>query len=115
MRSDLAKAALPLLFGLGLTGCATDGSTNLLAGGDQTWGEANRVTNAAQIIDPMPHYDSALPDADGDHSAQAVARYRKGQVYRPEKIKTSSVSTGGGGGGNGSSGGSGGGSSPLGN
>jgi hypothetical protein len=63
------------------------------------WGEANRQTMAAQIIDPAPQYDTANPATSGDHAADAVDRYNKGEVKRPDKVRTTTVGSGSGGGG----------------
>jgi hypothetical protein len=79
-----ALAALALL-----GGCATDGE---MAGVDSTWGEANRQTFAAQVIDPNPEYETAVPETSGDHAAQAIDRYRKDQVKKPERLETNKAS-----------------------
>lgn len=83
MRTKLAAAfALALL-----AGCATDGATAF--GEDSTWGEANRQTFAAQVIDPAPQYDTAAPQGSGKQAADAIERYRTGTVKKPERIETS--------------------------
>lgn len=56
---------------------------------DPLFGESNRQTFAAQVVDPEPTY--AEPAAsDANHAAQAVDRYNKGQVIKPERVKTGS-------------------------
>jgi len=76
-------------------GCTTSSSTHL--GADEIgWGEANRQTMAAQIIDPAPQYDYAVPETSGEHAQQAIERYRKGEVKKPERVRTSDVTSGGG-------------------
>jgi hypothetical protein len=93
-----AAVALTLL----AAGCPTANSTRL--GADEVnWGEANRQTMAAQIIDPAPHYDYAVPETSGDHAQKAVERYRKGEVKQPERQRTTNIGVGGGGGGGGGS------------
>ncbi|MFC0590388.1 hypothetical protein ACFFF7_13305 [Novosphingobium aquiterrae] len=92
----LALVAAPLA----LAGCATDGAGMKMA---DNWGEANRQTMAAQIIDPDPQYDTANPLTSGDHAAKAVDRYNKDQVKKPDKVRTTNIGTGGGGGGGGGS------------
>lgn len=67
-----------------------------LGADEEGWGEANRQTMAAQIIDPTPHYDTAVPETSGEHAAKATERYRDDKVKQPEKLKTSNTSTGGG-------------------
>lgn len=84
--------AAPLL----LAGCVTDGAGEGLA--QDNWGEANRQTMAAQIIDPAPHYDYAVPESSGAHAAAAIERYRTDKVKQPDKVRTTTSITGSGGG-----------------
>lgn len=60
------------------------------------YGDANRMTMAAQVVDPDPQYDTLNPPTSGEHSGQAAERYRTDKVKRP--VKTSSTQTSGGGG-----------------
>lgn len=95
MRIDLRLISIALAIPA-LAGCTT--SSSLRQGADdEGWGEANRQTMAAQIIDPAPQYDYAVPETSGEHVADAIQRYRDDKVKRPERIKTSNVATGGGG------------------
>lgn len=81
-----------------LAGCATDG---YLGDPDHAaFGEPNRQTYAAMIIDPDPHYDDAL-NTSAEKSAAATDRYRKDKVKKPERIGTQSAGSGGSGGGGG--------------
>ena len=65
-----------------------------------TFGEANRQTLMAQVIDPEPEYDTLAPETSAEHAAQAVERYRKDTVKKPERVSsTESSSSGSGGGG----------------
>ena len=57
------------------------------------FGEANRQTLAAQIIDPNPVYDSAMAESSGDHTAQAIGRYRTDKVKQPDRVQTSNTVT----------------------
>jgi hypothetical protein len=59
------------------------------------WGEANRQTMAAQIIDPSPDYGDTPMLTSGDQVAGALARFRTGQVKQPERTKTSKTATSG--------------------
>jgi hypothetical protein len=101
MRTEPARFPLAPLAAIVLAiplvaGCTT--STSMRYGADdEGWGEANRQTMAAQIIDPAPQYDYAVPETSGEHVANAIDRYRNDKVKRPERVKTSNVSTGGGG------------------
>lgn len=65
-------------------------------------GTAAKANYAAQIVEPDPVYQSAMA-ANGDQTAAAQERYRKGTVKKPVGVKTT---TGGSGSGSGSSGGS---------
>ena len=96
MRSDrrfvwLTIAALPLL-----AACAHDQAG--LDGSASTFGEANRQTMLAQVIDPEPQYDADATSS-ANHAAQAVERYRTGKVKEPDRVKVQSANSGGGGGG----------------
>lgn len=82
-----------------LSACQNDRPRGLpYMGGADNFGEANRVTMAAQVIDPEPVYDTAVPETFADHAGQAVERYRTDKVKKPDKVRTSNNSTGGGGG-----------------
>jgi hypothetical protein len=54
------------------------------------FGEANRQTMAAQVVDPDPQYDTLNPPTSGEHAGQAAERYRTDKVKRP--VRTSSTS-----------------------
>jgi len=81
---------VPLLAAMLVAGCAADSKLKL-GGGEDNWGEANRQTMAAQIIDPAPHYDYSVPESSGDHAAQAIDRYRQDKVKKPDRVRTSTV------------------------
>lgn len=86
-------AALPLL-----AGCASVPSV-LEEPGDAAFGEANRQTMMAQVIDPDPVHEGPMVTS-GEHAAQAIDRYRNDAVKEPDSIRTTSGVSGGGGGGN---------------
>ncbi|MBN8848534.1 MULTISPECIES: hypothetical protein [unclassified Sphingomonas] len=77
-----------------LCACATTNGGDPVLGWNDNFGEANRHTMAAQIIDPHPVYDTALPAASGEHAAQATARYRTDKVKKPERPATSTIGGG---------------------
>lgn len=81
-----------------LCACAADG-TLPYQGGPDTFGEANRQTMLAQVIDPDPQYDYAVPETSAEHAGQAVERYRSDKVKKPDTMRTSNTAIGGGGGG----------------
>jgi len=68
---------------------------------DAKFGEANRQTMMAQVIDPDPVYDEPMVSS-GAHAAGAVERYRTDTVKQPESVSTT-TGTGGGGSGSGGS------------
>jgi len=74
-----------------LSGCATTGAGDPVLGWADNFGEANKEAMAAQIIDPRPVYDTAVAPSSGEHTAQAVTRYRTDKVKKPERLTTSSV------------------------
>lgn len=89
----LGAAAL-LLF---LAGCAGSIPSILEQPGDSRFGEANRQTMMAQVIDPDPVYAEPMTTS-GEHAAQAVERYRTDTVKQPDNIRTTDVGEGGDGG-----------------
>jgi hypothetical protein len=82
MRSRMIFVSVALL---ALAACTHD---DPFMSGPQNWGEANRVTYAAQVIDPLPAYDTAIPETHAEHAAQAVERYRTDKVKLPDRVKT---------------------------
>ena len=94
MNSRLPLCAL--LGALALGGCAQHYSTAAGEIDAAEFGEANRQTYAAMIIDPDPQYDEPLPTS-AEHAADAIERYRNDQVKQPETIRTTAGVSGGGG------------------
>jgi hypothetical protein len=90
----IAAPAVLLGAALALAGCQHGPDGYPYMGGPDNFGEANRVTMAAQVVDPAPQYDTAMADS-------SVERYRTDKVKKPDKVRTSTLSTGGGGGGGG--------------
>ena len=66
---------------------------------DPGFGEANRATYAAMVINPDPQYEDPIPPTSAEHAAQAIERYRTDQVKQPESIRATSGVQGSGGGG----------------
>ena len=67
-------------------------------------GNAARANYVAQIVEPDPSYEGPMV-ANGAQAAAAQDRYRKGEVKKPVRVKTTSGGSGGGSG-SGSGGGS---------
>ena len=55
---------------------------------DPGFGEANRATYAAMVVNPDPDYDTAIPLTSAEHAAQAIERYRTDSVKEPERPST---------------------------
>ena len=60
------------------------------------FGEANRQTMMAQVVNPAPCYEDLNPPTSGEHAADAVERYRNDRVKQPESVDTASAAGGGG-------------------
>lgn len=81
-----------------LHGCATQ--SILQQPGDSVFGEANRQTMMAQVVNPDPVYVEPM-ETSGEHAADAIERYRNNDVPEPAGESTTTGVTGrGGGGGN---------------
>ena len=63
--------------------------------GDSKFGEANRQTMMAQIINPDPVYTEPASSS-GEVAQAAVQRYREDKVKQPDSIKTTNVGSGSG-------------------
>ncbi len=73
----------------------TDGRVDLTQG-DPSWGEANRATMAAQVVDPSPEYENPIPPTSASNAVRAADAYRAGEVEEVETISTTeSISDGG--------------------
>ena len=72
----------------------TDGRIDLTQG-DPTWGEANRATMAAQVIDPSPEYENPIPPTSASNAVRAADAYRAGEVEEVERISTTESTEGG--------------------
>lgn len=70
------------------SGCASVADKEFLGYQDPGFGEANRATYAAMVVNPDPEYDTAIPPTSAEHAAQAIERYRNDQVKQPERIET---------------------------
>ncbi len=88
---------LAAALGLALAACADQGdlTTPAYMGGPDNFGEANRQTLAAQIIDPAPRYLDPLSTSSAEHAAQAVERYREDKVKVPDRVRTTELGAAG--------------------
>lgn len=60
------------------------------------FGDANRATLAAQVVDPDPQYETITPITSGEKAGKAGERYRTDAVKKPDRISSTSASGGGG-------------------
>ena len=70
-----------------ILGACTQG----LALGDKPvaeFGEANRQTMMAQVIDPDPQYETLVPETSGERTAAAVERHATDKVKKPKTVRT---------------------------
>ncbi|AKQ43139.2 hypothetical protein CP97_03880 [Aurantiacibacter atlanticus] len=63
----------------------------------EAFGEANRQTFAAMVVNPDPVYAAPMVTSAAQVAA-AVQRYRDRQVVQPQREDTTSIGSGGGGG-----------------
>lgn len=97
MRIDLRLLAIIVAVPV-LGACEHD---DYAGGPKSTFGEANRQTMMAQIVDPAPVYETVNPPTSGDHAGQAVKRYNTDTVKKPERVRSTQSASGGGSGGGG--------------
>lgn len=89
---NIERLVVVLGAGLLLTGCATYG--NLDGAYDpEGFGEANRQSYAAMVVDPEPVYTEDSTHS-GEKAAAAVERYRKDQVKQPDRVSTAETPEG---------------------
>lgn len=73
-----------------LSACSLSNKTGRIE--DTNFGEANKATFAAQVVDPDVEYEYLDPATSGEHAGQAIERYRKGTVKRPERVRSTTTS-----------------------
>ena len=92
MNSKARLIAIVSTVALLLGGCATGGSnTGLGMGKADNFGEANRQTFAAMVINPNPEYDEPMAPGDGERAAKAIERLRTDKVKMPERQSISEL------------------------
>lgn len=89
----MSSRTLLLLAGAAtLAGCSLSSKTGRLE--DTNFGEANKATFAAQVVDPDPQYEYLDPATSGEHAGQAIERYRKDAVKRPVRVRSTTTASG---------------------
>jgi len=83
------KFTLPLIaIVVGTAGCTTVADKEFMGYQDPGFGEANRATFAAMVVNPDPQYDTPIPETSATNAAAAIERYRNNQVEQPERVST---------------------------
>lgn len=77
---------------LSLTGCAQSILTD--EPNAAAFGEPNRQTMAAQVVNPDPEYDTLVPAGSAQRAADAVERYNEGAVKEPSHVPSTSPGRG---------------------
>lgn len=91
-----AKRILPIAgVALALAACTNNDGRLDLTQGDPTWGDANRATMAAQVVDPSPEYDTPIPPTSATNAVRAIDAYEAGDVEEVETISTTESISGG--------------------
>ena len=85
---DRKHMALSGLAVLALGACTNNDGRFDLTQGDPTWGEANRATMAAQVVNPSPEYENPIPPTSASNAVRAADAYRAGTVKQVERIST---------------------------
>ncbi len=80
---------------IGLTGCASTYSASVGEIDPADFGEANRQTFAAMIVNPDPQYEEPM-ETSAESAAEAAKRVRERQVVQPEAEDTTSAPGSGG-------------------
>ncbi|WFL76629.1 hypothetical protein P7228_11555 [Altererythrobacter arenosus] len=87
------SAISALALSLACAGCSV-ADMELAGYQDPGFGEANRATYAAMVVNPDPKYDTPMPATSAQHAAQAIERYRTDAVKKPERITTTEAGSG---------------------
>ena len=82
------KTGVVLAMAISVSACATVEDQEWIGYQDPGFGEANRATYAAMVVNPDPEYDTPIPATSAEKAAQAIERYRNDQVKQPERIST---------------------------
>jgi hypothetical protein len=101
MNSRHLAPLFALAAALGLSACAETHSMRVGKLNPEDFGEANRQTFAAMVVDPNPQYDKQMATS-AEHAALAIERYDTDSVKQPHAIRSTATGSGGGGGGGGS-------------
>lgn len=91
-----SKWIAAISLGLMASACSTAEGLEFVGQQDPGFGEANRATFAAMVVNPDPQYDTPIPATSAEKAAAAIERYRTDQVKQPERVSTTEgISEGG--------------------
>ncbi|WP_241255119.1 hypothetical protein [Altererythrobacter sp. BO-6] len=94
--SSKSKLIAAISLGLMASACSTAEGLEFVGQQDPGFGEANRTTFAAMVVNPDPQYDAPMITS-AAKAAAAIERYRTDQVKQPERVSTTEgISEGGG-------------------
>lgn len=102
MRIETTRGLLLAATAVALAGCTNADGRFDLSQTDPSWGEANRATMAAQVVDPAPEYADPIPPTSASNAVRAIDAYRDGRVEEVEDVSTTDIGGGSGGGSGGS-------------
>lgn len=77
---------------IALGGCASTYSASAGPIDSEDFGEANRQTYAAMIINPDPQYSEPMRTS-AEQASDAAERYREGEVKQPERVSSTAGSS----------------------
>lgn len=72
---------------LGLAGCSTYYSPGAGRLDEADFGEANRMTFSAMVVDPDPQYDTPM-EGNAERAVNGIEDYREGNVEEPEEVRS---------------------------
>ena len=82
------KISIALAAAFTISACTTVEDKEWIGYQDPGFGEANRATFAAMVVNPDPQYDTPIPATSAQHAAAAIERYRNDEVKQPERVST---------------------------
>lgn len=92
MISDRLRTAAAVLLIPAMAGCASY-PPPLSEANAAKFGEANRQTMMAQVVNPDAAYEEPMQTS-GDKASQAIDRYNTDTVKQPKRLQTTNVGQG---------------------
>ncbi|MBX7459002.1 hypothetical protein K3152_12150 [Qipengyuania sp. 1NDH17] len=96
MTIEPKRLALLGLAAMSVSACMNNDGRLDLTQADPSWGEANRATMAAQVVNPSPEYENPIPPTSASNAVRAADAYRAGEVEEVQELSTTeTISEGG--------------------